>query len=249
MKPAVIGIIACALLVLAVAALAPASLLDRRIAAATGGKVRLVDATGTVWNGRGALADETGAWRSPIAWTVAWTPLAKGTLAVAFQTAAGTTAPRGTLDATTTGFSLHDVTIELPARALADALPGRVPVVLGGTVTLAAGEFAWDGQRGRGAFDVHWRDARLVATGTVASLGNVDAAFTPQDGGLRGRVSNSGGDVRIDGTVALAANGGSADLTVVPQPGAPDAIARALAGLGTPDGSGAVRIAWRSDAR
>jgi len=249
MKPAVIGIIACALLALAIAAFAPASLLDRRIAAASGGKVRLVDATGTVWNGRGALANETGTWRSPIAWTVAWTALAKGALAVALEPVAGTTTPRGTLDATTTGFSLHDVTIELPARALADALPGRVPVVLGGTVTLAAGEFAWDGQRGRGAFDVRWRDARLVAAGTIASLGSVDAAFVPQDGSLLARVTNSGGDVRIDGTVTLAAAGGSADLTVVAQPGAPDAIARALTGLGTPDGSGAVRIAWRSDAR
>ncbi len=141
------------------------------------------------------------------------------------------------------------MTIELPARALADALPGRAPVVLGGTVTLAAGDFAWDGQRGSGALNAHWRDARLVAAGTVASLGNVDAAFVPQDGSLRGRVTSSGGDVRIDGTVTLAATGGSADVLVTPQPGAPDLVARALAALGTPDGSGAVRIAWRGSAR
>jgi general secretion pathway protein N len=249
MKPAAIGILACALLLLAVAILAPASLLDRRIVAATGGKVRLVDATGTVWNGRGALADQSGTWRSPVAWTVAWTALAKGTLAVAFEPAAGATTPRGTLDATSTGFSLHDAAIEFPARALAGALPGRAPVALGGTVTLTAGAFAWDGPRGSGALDVRWRDARLVVAGTVASLGNVDAAFTPQDGGLRGRVRNTGGDVRIDGTVTLAASAGSADLTVAPQPGAPDAVARALPALGTPDGSGAVRIAWRSGAR
>jgi general secretion pathway protein N len=249
MKPAAIGIIACALLVLAIAAFAPASLLDRRIATATGGKVRLVDASGTVWNGRGALASEAGTWRSPIAWTVAWTALAQGTLAVAFEPAAGTTAPRGTLDAATNGFSLHDVTIELPAGALADALPGRAPVALGGTVTLAAGAFAWDGQRGSGALNARWRDARLVAAGTGASLGTVDAAFVPQDGGLRGRVTNSGGDVRIDGTVTLAATGGTADVLVAPLPGAPDIVARALTALGTPDGSGAVRIAWRSGAR
>jgi len=157
--------------------------------------------------------------------------------------------PRGTLDAATTGVSLHDLTIELPARALADALPGRAPVVIGGKLTLAAGEFAWDGQRGSGAFNAHWRDARLVALGTVANLGNVDAAFVPQDGGLRGRVTNSGGDVRIDGTVTFAANARSADVLVTPQPGAPEHVARALKALGTPDGSGAVRIAWRSGAR
>ena len=249
MKPAVIGIVGCALLALAIAAFAPASLLDRRIAAATGGKVRLVDAAGTVWNGRGALAGEAGTWRAPIAWTVALTALAKGALAVTFEPVAGAITPRGSLDAATTGFSLRDVTIELPAGALADVLPGRAPVVLGGTVTLTAGAFAWDGLRGSGALDARWRDARLVAAGTVASLGNVDAAFVPQDGGLLGRVTNSGGDVRIDGTVTLAANTASADVTIAPQPGAPDFLARALAALGTPDGSGAVRIAWRSGAR
>ena len=249
MKAAVVGILGCALLLLAIAAFAPASLLDRRVAAATGGHVRLVDATGTVWNGRGALAGGAGTWRAPIAWTVAWTALATGTLAVALEPAAGMALPRGTLDAATTGVSLHDLTIELPARALADALPGRAPVVIGGKLTLAAGEFAWDGQRGSGAFNAHWRDARLVALGTVANLGNVDAAFVPQDGGLRGRVTNSGGDVRIDGTVTLAANARNAEVLVTPQPGAPDHVARALTALGTPDGSGAVRIAWRSDAR
>ena len=114
MKAAVIGILGCALLLLAIAAFAPASLLDRRIAVATGGKVRLVDATGTVWNGRGALASEAGTWRAPIAWTVAWTALATGTLAVAFEPDVGMTLPRGTLDAASTGVSLHDVTIELP---------------------------------------------------------------------------------------------------------------------------------------
>ena len=78
------------------------------------------------------------------------------------------------LDAATTGVSLHDVTIELPARAFADALPGRAPVVLGGTVTVAAGDFAWDGQRGSGALDARWRGARLVAGGHRRELGTVD---------------------------------------------------------------------------
>ncbi len=149
--------------------------------------------------------------------------------------------------------------VELPALASKLATGKRFGVVesvkaasdvympIGGTI--AAGAFAWDGPRGSGALDARWRDARLVAAGTVASLGTVDVAFVPQDGGLRGRVTNSGGDVRIDGTVTLAASGGTADVLATPQPGAPDAVARALAALGTPDGSGAVRISWRGGAR
>ena len=58
MRAAALGIVGCALLVAAFAAFAPATLVDRRVAAATGGKLRVVDAEGTVWTGRGALAVE-----------------------------------------------------------------------------------------------------------------------------------------------------------------------------------------------
>ena len=111
MKAAVIGILGCAMLLLAIAAFAPASLLDRRIAAATGGKVRLVDATGTVWNGRGALANAAGTWRAPIAWTVAWAALATGTLA-------GAAAARSTR----TG-AMRDSSPRAPSRTSATSMP------------------------------------------------------------------------------------------------------------------------------
>src|SRR5262245_44443627 len=62
--------VALALLVAAFVALAPATLADVRVAAASGGRLRLADTTGTVWRGSGTLTDAQGLWRIPLRWRV-----------------------------------------------------------------------------------------------------------------------------------------------------------------------------------
>lgn len=249
MKAAALGIVGCALLVAAFAAFAPATLVDRRLAAATGGKLRIVDAEGTVWSGRGALADATGAWRLPLAWTVDATALARGALAGALTPPSGASSPSGTFDLASAGVTLRDLRIEVPAGALASVLPARIPVALGGTLTVTTAEFAAGADAYRGGINARWRDARAVVGGTVANLGAVDLALAPQDGRLAGRLISSGGDLRIDGTVTLAATSVGVDATVTPLPSAPELVGRALAALGTPDGSGGVRVSWRGALR
>ncbi len=167
---------------------------------------------------------------------------------MALQPDAGAT-PSGTLDIGIDAAALRDVVVEIPAAAVTSMLPARAAVAVGGTLVVTAPAFAWSGERGSGAMSVRWRDARLVAGGTVADLGTVDLALVPQDKGLAGRLTNSGGDVRIDGSVTLAQAAISVDATVAPLPAAPPAIPRALAALGTPDSAGAVRIAWRGNPR
>ncbi len=249
MKAAVLGIVGCALLVAALAAFAPATLVDRRVAAVSGGRLRVADAEGTVWQGRGALADAAGAWRLPVAWTVDATAIARGALAVALTPPPEATSPRARLDLAGTAIAVRDTSLELPAGALASALPARVPVTLGGTVAVTATDFAAEAGAFRGAIGARWRDARVVAGGIVASLGTVDVALAPQGGRLAGRLTNGGGDVRIDGTVTIAADGAGIDATLTPLPSAPEPVARALAALGTPDGAGGVRVAWRGALR
>lgn len=249
MKAGVLAIVGGALLVAAFAAFAPATLVDRRVAAASGGKLRVVDAEGTVWNGRGALADASGAWRLPVAWAVEGAALARGALVVAVSPAAGASSPSGTLDLAGAAVALHDVGVEVPAGAFARALPVRVPMALGGTVAVTAADFTAGTDAFRGGINARWRDARVVTGGTVASLGTVDLALAPQDGRLAGRIANAGGDVRIDGTVTLTAASVGVDATVRPLPSAPEPVGRALAALGTPDGNGGVRVAWRGALR
>ena len=76
------------LLVVAVAALAPARLVDARLAQATDGRLRLADAAGTVWRGEGIVTDARGALRLPVTWQLS-------PLAVLAGTAVFSVAPQG----------------------------------------------------------------------------------------------------------------------------------------------------------
>lgn len=249
MKATVLGIVACALLIAAFAVFAPATLVDRRLAAVSGGKLRVLAAEGTVWRGRGALGDAAGTWRLPVAWTVDATALARGTLAVALAPAEGATSPRGRIDATGDALALRDTVVDVPAGALASVLPARIPLALGGTITLTAADFAAAAGGFRGQIGARWRDARVVAAGIAVNLGAVDLALAPQGERLAGRVTNAGGDVRIDGTVTIARDSAGIDATLAPQSSAAEPVARALAALGTPDGAGGVRVTWRGALR
>jgi hypothetical protein len=244
MKPAAGALVGFVVLLVAIAAFSPASLIDRRLAANSSGKLRMSDAAGTVWNGTGILTDVTGSWRVPVGWSVSVPALARETFSVTLLPAGGAT-PRGTVDLATDAAALREVILEVPAAMLATVLPGRGTIVLGGNLAFTASAFAWNGERGSGALNVRWRDARLVAAGTTANLGTVDVVLEPQGNRLAGRIGNSGGDVRIDGTISFAPTAISVDAEIAPSPATPPPVLRALAALGTPDSTGAVRIAWR----
>jgi general secretion pathway protein N len=248
MKAAGVAIVGFVLLLAAIAAFAPASLVDRRLSATTSGKLRLSDAAGTVWNGTGILTDAAGAWRVPVGWSVSVPALARGAFTITLLPTAGAS-PRGTIQIATDAATLRDVVVELPATLLASALPGRAPVVLGGNLALNTSAFEWNGERGSGALNVRWHDARLVAAGTTADLGTVDITLEPQGNRLAGHIGNAGGDVRVDGTIMVSATMIGVDAEIAPLPATPPPVLRALAALGAPDSTGAVRIAWRGSPR
>ncbi|MEO8506487.1 MAG: type II secretion system protein N [Betaproteobacteria bacterium] len=249
MRAAAIAVVGFGVLLAALAAFAPATLVDRRVAAATAGKLRLADAAGTIWRGTGTLTDAGNTWRMPVAWRTSATGLASGRLQIGLAPAGGAASPRGTLDLRVGGGELRDLAVDIPAAALAALLPSRSNVALGGTVALASPDFGWAGERGTGVLNARWREARLFAGGALADLGTVDVSLSAQEQRLTGRIGNSGGDVHIDGSFNVADGVVSVDATVAPAPAAPPQIARALAALGTPDGNGAVRVAWRGALR
>ena len=249
MKATAVAIIGVVVLLVAIVAFAPASLVDGRLASVTTGRLRVTDTSGTVWDGRGVLTDATGSWRMPVGWTIDRAALARGALAVALVPADGGGGPRGTIDITRGATSVRDMTVDIPARALAGTLPARAAVTIDGTVAITAPAFDWNGDRGVGTLDARWRDARVSAGGVTADLGTVDVALAPKDGGLAGRIANSGGDVRLEGTLNLAGSMAGVEVAVTPMPTAPPQIARVLGALGAPDANGAVRITWRGSLR
>ena len=245
MKLAVALIVAFGCTVTALAAFAPATLVDRRLAQATAGKLRLADAQGTVWRGRGIVTDNGGRFAVPVAWRTSRKALLEGKARVELQPIPGAATPTGLAEVADGGVLLRSIALELPAQALTSALPASALPTLGGIVTVSAPSFAWSNSAASGALDARWRGARLVVGDAVVDLGTVELAVTPQGSGLGGRLTNRGGDVRIDGTLTLAGTAMSVDATLAPAPNAPPHVTRALAALGPQGAGGDARVSWR----
>jgi general secretion pathway protein N len=233
----------------ALAAFLPATLVDRRLAAASNGKLRLADAAGTLWNGRGNVSDAAGTWRVPVGWTISKRSVVRGVHELVLRPIDGASSPQGAVVVVEDGIALSNVVLEIPAAALQSAMPAKGLAVTGGTLAVSSAAFAWNAAGGTGTLAAQWRNARLVVADTAADLGTIDLAVTPQGAALNGRITSTGGDVRINGTVTLASAAINVDATVTPAAAAPAAVARALAAIGTPDASGRVRIAWRGSLR
>lgn len=245
------GIILAAVLLLlaALLGLAPATLVDGRLAAATAGRLRLAAATGTVWSGTGALTDAANTWQLPLAWTVAPTRLVQGMLEVTLAPARNAVQPQGTINVGNARLSLANVRATVPAQALAGWLPMRDAPALGGDIGVDATAFTWSGAGGQGSLNARWLRARLATAAGAVDLGTVDVEVTPQDARLQAKLTNAGGDVRVNGTINFTSTGSDGDIRITPLPGAPAALVRALAGMGKPDADGTVRLTWRNSAR
>ncbi len=229
---------------------APASWFVHRLTQAAGGSVQVLDAEGTVWNGRGILASPDGRWKVPVGWHLRAAPLLRGDVELELEPQQGVDTPRGTIRLSRSGFSARGLVLDVPATILDSAFSGRAPAAFGGALRIEARELDVEGGSGRGGMSVRWERARLgAADGTSVALGTVSANFAPRDGMLAGAIRNDGGEVAIDGTMTLSAGGITLDATLAPREGASEATARVLGQLGPTDAGGAVHLRWVSERR
>ena len=248
MKIAAVAVVFFAMLLVAIATFAPATLLDRRAAALAEGKLRIADAAGTLWRGTGTLSDTKGTWRVPIGWRVDPLALARDALSITLIPQGGAIIPRGKAEITERVIALRSVSLEIPAQALATLGPAAA-VTLGGDITVDIASFDWSPGLGTGSVTARWHGARVVSALGSVNLGVIDATLAPQGTRLAGRIGNTGGDMRIDGTFSANTDVMSLDATIVPLSTTSPAVARALTLLGPADASGAVRVSWHSERR
>lgn len=235
------------LLVVAGIAVAPAALLDRPIAGRTHDRVRLVDTEGPWWRGRGTLTTEDGSQRLPVAWRVAFAPLATGTLVVELLQDGDAARPSGTIRFARGGVDVQGFDLHAPAALLAGFVPALGVVAPGGEIALRAPAFAWrEGGAGAGSLDAQWGRARLSIGGLPLDLGTVSLSAASAADGLAGSVRNDGGDLRVTGTLGEHAGVAELALLLTPAAGASEVVRGLLPLLGTSDGSGGVRVTWRS---
>ncbi|HSQ81547.1 MAG TPA: type II secretion system protein N [Casimicrobiaceae bacterium] len=234
------------LVIAALVALAPATIVDAALDARTRGAWRMADARGLWWRGRGVLASDDGRARMPIAWRVALRPVARGVLSVELDS--GSDGARGTIDVRPGTLSLHGFELRAPAALAAALTPRGAALTIGGVLELHAAAFEWSPSGGTsggsGALDAQWQRARLVVAGTTVDLGTVALELAPRQGRLEGTVRNSGGELAVDGTIV--GSGGSVDaaLTLTASSATPEALRRTLPMLGAQDAAGAVHLAW-----
>lgn len=243
------AIVLFALVAIAVAVaaawLAPAALLEPRIARATGGVLRLADASGTLRDGHGTMV--AGVYRIPIAWHVEFRSMLRGILHVQVVSGTGAATPRATIAVGTDTVAFHDVDVTLPAEVIAGTLARAATGAVTGEVNFKADAIAWAPGSGRGEARVIWRAARVVLPGSALplDLGNVQTEATADGSVLSGPVRNEGGDLVLRGEWAMRAHE-SAELAVhvTPRRPGPSDLDRMLSAIGTPDGDG-WRIDWR----
>lgn len=120
-------VFACLLTLALIAAAPPASLVDAAIAHASANRVRLADASGSLWSGSGRLANSQGE-RLPVPWLVLGWRFEPGTLAsgrLAWRLSIdGRPALHATLGAS--GVDIQEIELDLPAGPLLAALPAPV---------------------------------------------------------------------------------------------------------------------------
>lgn len=243
MKGLVIGLVALALLAFAIGAFVPASMIDARVAARTGGALRIADTQGTVWRGRGVLTASDGSWRMPLAWRLAPSPLVRGVVDVTlYPLDAVTDAPRGHVQLAQGRVRADQLVLRLPARALLTPL-GSDAMLAGGDITLRADEIALARTGSNGGALAEWRNARLLIPGRpVLDLGTVTARVGVSGNDLAGPIASRGGQVSVSGEIVLGDARVSLSLELAPEASAGSGVRAALAALGPTDARGAVRL-------
>lgn len=225
--------------------LAPAALVDARIAEMTGGALRLA-AEGTVWQAHGALLG--GGTRMPLGWRVEPWPLLRGEVQIRV-TPDGESAgpPRADIVIANGRVVVRDVELTFPVSLVAAATRPDYARFVSGAVELATPALEIAPTSVRGDVLIRWRAARLVlGEGSVAlDLGDVSAALTAAGDRLAGPLSNEGGDVAVRGEITFRANDTlGISSTLAPRRTLDAAHLRMLSGLGPASADG-WRVDWR----
>jgi general secretion pathway protein N len=187
------------------AVMAPATLVDVPLERATGGRLRLADAQGSLWSGSGNLEARDPAGRegfgTPVAWKLNPLELLRAKLAYELTFGPSSVRTRMVLTPSRIGFDHGD--FAFPARALGLLLPkvgvleptGELHVRFG---RLEAGARSFDGD-----VVLQWRNAGSALAG-AAPLGDYELIVHGRGASLQAELRTLKGPVQLEGQGAWA---------------------------------------------
>jgi general secretion pathway protein N len=181
-------------------ALAPAALVDAGLQRASGDRLRLAEAQGSLWSGAGQLeirdtTGKTGVGR-PFSWRLQPRSLLRGRLG--FEIGIGEA--RFPVMLSLSRIELANADIRLPAAMLGVAVPRLAPFGLTGDVLIHAASLSLARDAIAGSAVVQWRAAGSALT-PVSPLGDYEARLDSEGRTVHARLRTlEDGALRLDGT-------------------------------------------------
>jgi general secretion pathway protein N len=189
-------------------ALAPATLVDALLERASGGRLRLANAEGSLWTGSGWIEIRDAQGRAGIARALAWRverwSFLRGSLVAQVEFDRAAPFP---VTLSLSRIELARVGIRLPAAALGLGMPRLAPLRLTGDVLLDIPHLAIARGRMDGAASLQWRAAGSALT-PVSPLGDYEVRFQAAGPVVRAALSTLSGPLLLEGN-ATWSNGSS----------------------------------------
>jgi general secretion pathway protein N len=184
----------------ALIALAPATLIDARLAALSGGRLRLAEAQGSVWSGAGWIevrqANGSAGVAKRIAWRVLPGLLLRGDLVTEIELDRAVKPFRVTMSPS----ELHiaDADINLSATALGLGMPELAPLGLTGDLLVSIAHLSLGHGRIDGDVTLRWRAAGSALT-RISPLGDFEVRFKAVGSAMEAVLSTLEGPLQLDG--------------------------------------------------
>ncbi len=200
MRPWLLAALGLGVYALGLVATAPASLIDASLRQATEGRIRLAEASGSVWSGKGELEVRDANRRSGIAKEIGWRILPlyllRGELRC--EIALDHAPKRFPLAVSAGRIEVADADISLPAAALGLGVPKLGPLELGGDVQLHVAQLKLAAGSIQGKATLQWRSARSAFT-QVAPLGDYELDLEGDGTRIRASLRTLAGPLQLSG--------------------------------------------------
>lgn len=201
-----IGLVAYSLGVIATA---PATLVDAGLQRISQGKLRLVEAQGTLWSGSGQIEIRDAGGRTGVAKSFAWrmlpASLLRGHLVCEVELEQATQSFPVTISLSR--IELANADISLPATALGLGVPKLAPLGLSGELLLHVASLSIERGQMQGSAALRWRDAGSVFT-PISPLGDYEVNFDGEGATVHLLLRTIQGPLQLDGKGSWT-NGGS----------------------------------------
>jgi general secretion pathway protein N len=187
--------------VVALAALAPATLIDARLQRMGEGTLRLAEARGSLWSGTGWIEARDAHGKAGIARRLAWRVLPESLLRgrLVAEVELDQAARPFPVTMSLSRLDIGALRVRLPAAALGLGMPRLAPLRLTGDVLVDVAHLSFARGRTDGAATLQWRAAGSSMT-PVSPLGDYEVRISADGPAVRAALSTLEGPLQLEGS-------------------------------------------------